>query len=1018
MVVYAPSDLLASCPPLPPSTQGGVDTTSEAIVVDASRQPDPILIESLLKRSRRFQSTWERQRPDLKDQSQSVYDLAVMVQVLRSGLSDQDAVDFAIAHRVAGGESPKRHDYYVRTLAKAKAGGRAGSSRKRKAGRVVSRATAARTPSPHRTAPDPVRNVAEGMDLADQLAAGRCAEDLVVVDMEVPTTAGLTAPATETGNAERMGEQEDLRIEIERVCPQGRATVHVYHLDNLVYSDQVEVASVRSREQFLERLAAYVSTIDPDTLPEIEAQLLEAYRARTSGEDQSSNADEHLTVARDRDADRAHVPLPEILIGGRQLRHVVDDAWGAVLAQGTQRMPAVFVRDGSSVCLGMRSTGPSIRVITVDCMAGLLARAANWFQLGAEGDVPDFPPLRAARDMVELPRSDLQPLEAIVSAPILSRDGSLLTVPGYYAADRVILHEPLGIGAVPDAPTIDDVAAARQLLDQELLIDFPFSSKSDRTHAVCAAITPLVRRMMPESTSPFFSFEAATPGAGKGKLAQAMFAPSCGTGIRMRSFPKNDEELHKYITSVLIEAPAVVVLDNAAQGRVIDSPELAALLTTATWNDRVLGVSKLVSCPNQAAWSMTANNPRFSMELARRTVRIRLDPRHERPWERTGFRHTLPHWALEHRADLLRALLILVRHWIHRGQPKPRLELGSFERWSQIVGGIVTAAGYEGFLADRDAVYATADSEASEFRDFVGVWWSTYGGAPQGVATLLRMCREHELLSDVIGDGPDRSQSTRIGRALSTHRERIYGGLRIELARDDGHRGKQYRLVQAASKAGDVGNLPGTTSPQRSRLVSIDMTKTYNGSGDVGNVGNLKPTHASGEASPPVERDPAAAAQGQVPPSGSQEAAAGSPRPPRSPKATKPDAAAGPEGDVAPGNVPSTFPTPPVPDGTDGPGSDLTLRRDLPAAEDAVERALSSGSVAAIHLSTVALSRLIGPGRAQATAADVLREFGERAEVVLGAEDGRAESVAAERSLVAVAIDPGWSLAAEFEMSP
>ena len=121
MVRYAPSDLLAACPPLS-ETHAPLagDASAPPLIISPGRCPRPALLKQLLLDTH-FKATWERRRPDLSDQSQSGFDMSIVVHVLRAGGSDQDAVDAAIAHRAQAGEGPKRLDYYRRTLAKAHA---------------------------------------------------------------------------------------------------------------------------------------------------------------------------------------------------------------------------------------------------------------------------------------------------------------------------------------------------------------------------------------------------------------------------------------------------------------------------------------------------------------------------------------------------------------------------------------------------------------------------------------------------------------------------------------------------------------------------------------------------------------------------------------------------------------------------------------------------------------------------------------------------------------------------------
>jgi len=68
----------------------------------------------------RFRNTWLRQRHDLKDQSQSGYDLALACFGTEAGLSEQQIVDLIIHHRALHNQRQRtRLDYYQRTLATA-----------------------------------------------------------------------------------------------------------------------------------------------------------------------------------------------------------------------------------------------------------------------------------------------------------------------------------------------------------------------------------------------------------------------------------------------------------------------------------------------------------------------------------------------------------------------------------------------------------------------------------------------------------------------------------------------------------------------------------------------------------------------------------------------------------------------------------------------------------------------------------------------------------------------------------
>lgn len=117
---YAPSDLLEYCPQLDAKASSGPKSGADGLIISADRRPSAELLAHLRELDPKFNATWLRQRPDLKDQSQSTFDLSLMTRALLAGCTDQEAVDTTIAHRVDAGGSPKRPDYYGRTLQKAK----------------------------------------------------------------------------------------------------------------------------------------------------------------------------------------------------------------------------------------------------------------------------------------------------------------------------------------------------------------------------------------------------------------------------------------------------------------------------------------------------------------------------------------------------------------------------------------------------------------------------------------------------------------------------------------------------------------------------------------------------------------------------------------------------------------------------------------------------------------------------------------------------------------------------------
>ena len=93
----------------------------------------------------------------------------------------------------------------------------------------------------------------------------------------------------------------------------------------------------------------------------------------------------------------------------------------------------------------------------------------------------------------------------------------------------------------------------------------------------------------------------------------------------------------KRFTARLLEAPAVILIDNVTHPIEFRSGGVGA-------DGDDVGrphsrQSETVSLPVRCAFVMTANNPSMSTEISRRTIRIRIDSKSDRPWLRSGFHH-------------------------------------------------------------------------------------------------------------------------------------------------------------------------------------------------------------------------------------------------------------------------------------------------------------------------------------------------------------------------------------------
>lgn len=485
--------------------------------------------------------------------------------------------------------------------------------------------------------------------------------------------------------------------------------------------------------------------------------------------------------------------LPEIYADEQDLRIVTGEAWNA-LATANKAEPFMFRQGGALVRVETVEGGkPIFRELSVSVIRHEMARSAVWW--GMRGPKSDkerrvvVPPEVVCQDVLATPSPPLPEVVRITECPVFGPDWSLRTTSGYHAPARAYCAIPdtVRVPPVSASPSSTEVERARLLICDDLLGDFPFEKPADEANAIALFLQPFVRDAIGGPT-PLHVVESPTMGTGKGLLVDALLRPSCGRGVAVMAQCRDGDEWRKRITASLRGGHAAIQIDNVTT--TLDSGELAMAITIPYWSDRLLGSTQTVSYPVRCAWALTANNPVVSTELARRSIRIRLDSKTDRPWEREEFKHKeLMGWVDENRGDLIWAGLTMVQSWISNGnRPYSGKNLGSFEAWSRIIGGILEHNQIEGFLGNLTEFYDVADTEGATWRSFVSLWWDKFGTERVGAAVLFALALETEGMD--LGNGNENSQKMVFGRALAKQRDRVIGEFTIKSA------GTSQRLAQ------------------------------------------------------------------------------------------------------------------------------------------------------------------------------------------------------------------------------
>jgi hypothetical protein len=488
----------------------------------------------------------------------------------------------------------------------------------------------------------------------------------------------------------------------------------------------------------------------------------------------------------------------------RQMSEVVSDGVRALVLHN-QVAPTVF-RSGGRLARVTRETDDNgtdiiiIRPYNAGALRGHLSRVAHWVYVGQQGDGDRPPPREVVDDL--LGNSDIfteiPVLRQVVHCPLFSSEGVLHAKPGYSTATHC-WYEPRGdlkLSEIPHEPAPEQVAQARDLLLNEYLGDFPFEEQADRTHALALTLLPFIRPMISGPT-PLHLIEASTPGTGKGLLGRSIFLLSHGADIPSMTECRDDTEWTKSLTAKFTTGQQVIFIDNVS--RTLKSAKLAAALTQSIWEDRLLGGSRMLIIPVRHVFVATGNNVSMSGELARRTVRCRLNAHVEQPWMRGGFKHAdLVTWGTEHRSHLVRAVIILVTAWLRAGRPawsgKP---LGSYEDWSRILGGIMDVAELPGFLTNLQKFYDASVDEADDERPLVMAWYEEFGEQEVLARDLVQVAAK----SDSAGGNSievllEKQTPKALAKRLRSLDGRVFGDLEVVHIPKKGKPDK-YRLVKA-----------------------------------------------------------------------------------------------------------------------------------------------------------------------------------------------------------------------------
>lgn len=459
------------------------------------------------------------------------------------------------------------------------------------------------------------------------------------------------------------------------------------------------------------------------------------------------------------------------------------DSCAAVLPS----VPALRVRGGALVELVRGAAGVTVVPVILPRLGYLISQVARW-NYGDSFGSPDAMVLQGVMAAGAWPR--VPELVGLLHQPTIDADGNIIASAGNHAGMEACF-DPVAFPEYAGTPE----EALREL--RGLVREFPFANELDESAALSAILTAVARPMLP--TAPAYLVAAHDLGTGKSCLA-GLIALFAGEDETMRRWAQRGEEQDKSLLAALMEAKPSCVFDNLMHHW--QSPTLAAILTSPTYSDRILGQSASASVSTRCLFIATGNNIKPVKDLSRRVVTIELDAKCESPLLREFSGDPVAEVRANRGRWVMRALRVLQAYLQGAGvlglQP-----VASFGEWSRIVRGALVAAG----LPDPGRALVR-NVEGDDDRDHLGhvlqVWRECFGDEPltlrdvlQATGTAAPSSPLWDLRHLLLEVAEDRGEinARRLGKWVSSSAGRVVGGLKF-VALDKTRAGVPWAVVQ------------------------------------------------------------------------------------------------------------------------------------------------------------------------------------------------------------------------------
>jgi putative DNA primase/helicase len=447
------------------------------------------------------------------------------------------------------------------------------------------------------------------------------------------------------------------------------------------------------------------------------------------------------------------VERPVIFCTPGTMHQNASEAESALLAAGVQ-----FYRRGGNIVMpiveevdaarGGKTKVARVKEVIADCMKDYLSRVAEFMRWDARSDgfVICNPPAHVAKTILSRDGEwRFAPIAGVITTPILRRDGTILSAPGYDPVTNLLLMSPPPMPMVPENPSEDDARDALDLLDG-LLDGFPFVDKASRSVALSGLITPVVRSAM--TVAPLHGINAPTPGTGKSYYVELSHGIATGQYPPNLAAGRTEEETEKRLAAAIVVGRGLISVDNL-NGE-LGGDLFCQLVERQVVSIRILGETKLVDVECKATVFVNGNNLTPRADIVRRTIMCGLDANMENPELRTFDRNPLDD-IMANRGKYIAAALTIVRAFLAAGKPVTPPSLASYDEWSTLVRAPLMWLGREDPVKTQETARKN-DPDAIVFAAVMGELVNLLGPGVEMTAGEIKAAADDKLTQSYSGE--------------------------------------------------------------------------------------------------------------------------------------------------------------------------------------------------------------------------------------------------------------------------